>query len=54
MLHAGLDLCRRKVDVCLLNEDGEHVAGSPRRLTPMRCGRSPGASRSYTGSRFAV
>ena len=25
MLHAGLDLCRRKVDVCLLNEDGEHV-----------------------------
>jgi transposase len=25
MLHAGLDLCRRKVDVCLLSEDGEHV-----------------------------
>jgi transposase len=25
MLHAGLDLCRRKVDVCLLNEDGEQV-----------------------------
>src|SRR5688572_3310537 len=25
MLHAGLDLCRRKVDVCLLNEDGEHL-----------------------------
>jgi transposase len=24
-LHAGLDLCRRKVDVCLLNEDGERV-----------------------------
>ena len=23
MLHAGLDLCRRKVDVCLVNEDGE-------------------------------
>jgi transposase len=25
MLHAGLDLCRRKVDVCLLNADGEHL-----------------------------
>jgi transposase len=26
MLHAGLDLSRRKVDVCVLNEDGEHLA----------------------------
>jgi hypothetical protein len=25
MLHAGLDLSRRKVDVCLLKEDGEHL-----------------------------
>jgi transposase len=25
MLHAGLDLSRRKVDVCLLNERGEHL-----------------------------
>jgi transposase len=25
MLHAGLDLSRRKVDVCLLNEDGDHL-----------------------------
>jgi transposase len=25
MLHAGLDLCRRRVDVCLLNEAGEHL-----------------------------
>jgi hypothetical protein len=25
MLRAGLDLCRGKVDVCLLNEDGEHL-----------------------------
>jgi hypothetical protein len=25
MLHAGLDLSRKRVDVCLLNEDGEHV-----------------------------
>ena len=25
MLHAGLDLTRRKIDVCLLSEQGEHV-----------------------------
>ena len=25
MLHVGLDLCRRKVDVCLLDEEGEHL-----------------------------
>jgi transposase len=25
MLHAGLDLSRRKVDVCLLGDDGEHL-----------------------------
>jgi transposase len=25
MLHAGLDLSRRKVDVCLLNDEGEHL-----------------------------
>ena len=25
MLHAGLDLSRRKVDVCLLSQSGEHV-----------------------------
>jgi transposase len=25
MLHAGLDLSRRKLDVCLLNEGGEHL-----------------------------
>src|SRR5215213_5013584 len=25
MLHAGLDLSRRKVDVCLLSEEGEHL-----------------------------
>jgi hypothetical protein len=25
MLHVGLDLSRRKVDVCLLSEDGEHL-----------------------------
>jgi hypothetical protein len=25
MLHAGLDLSRRKVDVCLLSEEGAHL-----------------------------
>jgi hypothetical protein len=35
MLHAGLDLSRRKVDVCVLGEDGETWTSSPRRLTPM-------------------
>ena len=25
MLHAGLDLSRRKIDICLLSESGEHV-----------------------------
>ena len=25
MLHAGLDLSRRKLDVCLLSERGEHL-----------------------------
>jgi hypothetical protein len=25
MLHAGLDLSRRKIDVCLLSESGEHI-----------------------------
>ena len=25
MLHAGLDLSRRKLDVCLLSDDGAHL-----------------------------
>jgi hypothetical protein len=25
MLHAGLDLSRRKLDICLLSASGEHV-----------------------------
>jgi transposase len=25
MLHAGLDLSRKQVDVCLLSEEGEHL-----------------------------
>ena len=36
MLHAGLDLSRRKVDVCLLTEAGNTSTSSPRRLTRMR------------------
>ena len=25
MLHAGLDLSRKRLDVCLLDDDGEHL-----------------------------
>jgi hypothetical protein len=25
MLHAGLDLSRRKLDICLLSDEGEHL-----------------------------
>jgi hypothetical protein len=25
MLHAGLDLSRKKLDICLLSEEGEHL-----------------------------
>ena len=35
MLHAGLDLSRRKIDVCLLSEQGEHLAHpKPRACSP--------------------
>ena len=27
MLHAGVDLSRKKLDVCLLSEDGTHLEG---------------------------
>jgi hypothetical protein len=45
MLHAGLDLSRRKLDVCLLSDDGEHLdqlvvppdAGSLRTLARRIC-----------------
>jgi hypothetical protein len=36
MLHAGLDLSRKRLDVCLIDEGGE-IAGLPRRLTWMAC-----------------
>ena len=28
MLHAGLDLSRKRLDVCLLSERGEHLSRS--------------------------
>jgi hypothetical protein len=37
MLHAGLDLSRRKVDVCLLSPAGEIVEGWAARRMPTAC-----------------
>ena len=37
MLHAGLDLSRKRLDVCLLDDEGEHLdqlAVSPRPRLP--------------------
>jgi hypothetical protein len=31
MLHAGLDLSRKKIDICLRSESGEHVDQRGRR-----------------------
>jgi transposase len=53
MLHAGLDLCRRKVDVCLLSDDGEHLdqlAAAPDADALRTLARRIGG---FTGSRFA-
>jgi hypothetical protein len=36
MLHAGLDLSRKKVDVCLLSEAGEHLDQLAAPPTPTR------------------
>ena len=36
MLHAGLDISRRKLDVCLLSEWGNMSTSSRRRLMRMR------------------
>jgi len=36
MLHAGLELSRKKIEVCLLSESGEQPTSSPRGLTRMR------------------
>jgi hypothetical protein len=35
MLHAGLDLSRKKVDICLLSEQESISTNSPRPLTRM-------------------
>src|SRR4051812_12852711 len=61
MLHAGLDLSRRRLDVCLLSGDGEpngELAVSPdveglRKLTERLAGQRVGAViESMTGARY--
>ncbi len=54
MLHAGLDLCRKRIDVCLLSDEGELVGefaapadldglrGLNRRVSGARAGRCVG------------
>jgi hypothetical protein len=37
MLHAGLDLSRKKLDVCLLSEQAEIVEELPQRPMPTAC-----------------
>ena len=34
MLHTGLDLSRRRLDVCLLDDGAELIAPRPRRPMP--------------------
>jgi hypothetical protein len=53
MLHAGLDLSRKKIDVCLLSEQGEHLGQLTRRLMATHCGASRGGSRRAIASRSA-
>ena len=53
MLHAGFDLCRKRLDVCLLPDEGEHLdqlAVAPD-VDSLRV--SPAASRRSTASRSA-
>ena len=61
MLHAGLDLSRERLDVCLIGDEGEIVGGSRRRRTLTACAVWSSASRSagcaaviesMTGARF--
>ena len=40
MLHAGLDLRRKRLDVCLITEDGEIAGRSLRPPTPTACAAS--------------
>jgi hypothetical protein len=45
MLHVGLDLSRRRVDVCALSDHGELIAQTAAPPTPMGCAAWPNASR---------
>jgi hypothetical protein len=51
MLHAGLDLSRRKLDVCLLSDRREHLDQLRSRLTSTRCAGWRARSRRSTPSR---
>jgi hypothetical protein len=42
MLHAGLDLSRKRLDVCLLTEHGELIDHVTDRRTAMACAVSRG------------
>ena len=53
MLHAGLDLSRRKVDVCLLNDRGEQLDQLAVALDVDCCERSRDVSTTFTHSRSA-
>ena len=54
MLHAGLDLSRRKVDVCLLNQHGSTSTSSPSRLMSTRCEGLGDESTRHTQSRSVL
>jgi hypothetical protein len=53
MLHAGLDLSRRKLDVCVLSEQGEHIDQLVVPLTSTHFERSQGESTRFTTSTSA-
>lgn len=48
MLYAELGLSKKRVDVCLLDEDGGRFVVTAGRLTPAACAGSPGVSPAYT------
>jgi hypothetical protein len=53
LLHAGLDLSRKKLDVCLLSDQGSIWTSSSYRPTSTRLEGSLTASRKFTVSRSA-
>ena len=53
MLHAGLDLSRKKLDVCLLSDRGEHLDQLAVPPDVARLEGSLAASRKSTASRCA-